>query len=265
MNHINPTPQMWRQLRKAYDTFNARLRAGYNKFWSKPGDPSGHDGDDFYSRLGTDAVATESGPVHWAGRKLSNWGAGKFIEVYHPNDSGTDEMSRYLHLSEILVKKGDWVEQGQVIGKVGRTGQAKSEHVHYGLIRLDDGYNPKLTGLAHIRRGGAVWLDPELEGILTNTPAPIDLPTVVTVDRPVLREGPPPYATDQATQELQYLLNLRGYLDMAAGVNFSPASGKYDGKFGPSTDKAVADFQVAKGLKADGVVGEGTWTVLLDY
>ncbi len=68
-----------------------------------------------------------------------------------------------------------------------------------------------------------------------------------------------------ATQELQYLLNLRGYLDMTVGRNFSPASGKYDGKFGPSTDAAVVAFQTAKGLKADGVVGEGTWTVLLDY
>ena len=266
MNHILPTPQMWRQLRKAYDTFNAHLRDGYNPNWRKPGDRSGHDGDDFYSKHGTDAVATESGLIHWAGRKVSNWGAGKFVEIRHPsNQSGKpDELSRYLHLSEVLVKKGEWVEQGQIIGKVGCTGQCKVAHVHYGLIRLDGGYNSKLSGLGHIRKGGAVWLDPVAEGILTNTPSDIPLrppPPVeeIMVIRPTITDFEKPYQEDADVRDAQSALANRGHLPWEGNAE----DGVWDGKVGPLTRRGVLSFQEAVEIPETGHLDPATWQRLL--
>ena len=51
---------------------------------------------------------------------------------------------------------------------------------------------------------------------------------------------------------LQYLLRNRGFY-----------RAKVDGEFGSQTEKAVRDFQRAKGLKVDGIVGPQTWPVLL--
>ena len=42
-------------------------------------------------------------------------------------------------------------------------------------------------------------------------------------------------------------------------------TGSIDGKMGPKTKKAVAEFQKAKGLKADGRVGSKTWAELEKY
>jgi murein DD-endopeptidase MepM/ murein hydrolase activator NlpD len=51
-------------------------------------------------------------------------------------------MTVYAHILENLVKVGDWVEQGQVIGTVGSTGRSSAPHLHF-EIRLDGRkYNP---------------------------------------------------------------------------------------------------------------------------
>jgi murein DD-endopeptidase MepM/ murein hydrolase activator NlpD len=43
----------------------------------------------------------------------------------------------YAHGSELLVREGEWVEQGQRIARIGRSGNASTEHCHF-EVRLND-------------------------------------------------------------------------------------------------------------------------------
>lgn len=52
-------------------------------------------------------------------------------------DHGKGITTRYGHLSQILVKEGDKVALGEVIGKAGSTGRSTGPHVHY-EVRLND-------------------------------------------------------------------------------------------------------------------------------
>jgi len=57
--------------------------------------------------------------------------AGNYIIVKHDNGF----YSYYLHLNQILVKSGDNVALGQVIGKMGTTGNSTGVHLHFGLAK----------------------------------------------------------------------------------------------------------------------------------
>ncbi len=57
-------------------------------------------------------------------------------------DHGFGYKTRYAHMSEILVKEGDKVVRGQVIGEVGSTGGSTGPHLHYEVIRAGKPVNP---------------------------------------------------------------------------------------------------------------------------
>ena len=73
---------------------------------------------------GTPIKATAAGVVERAGYTSGN---GNYVKIRHNSTYST----QYLHMSKILVKKGQYVSQGQVIGKVGSTGLATGPHVCY--------------------------------------------------------------------------------------------------------------------------------------
>lgn len=83
-----------------------------------------HKGTDYAAPTGTPIMSTASGIVEQAGYTAGN---GNFVKVKHDKTYST----QYLHMSKILVRKGQRVTQGQTIGKVGSTGLATGPHVCY--------------------------------------------------------------------------------------------------------------------------------------
>jgi murein DD-endopeptidase MepM/ murein hydrolase activator NlpD len=83
-----------------------------------------HKGTDYAAPTGTPIMTTAAGVVETTGYTAGN---GNFVKVKHNGTYST----QYLHMSKILVRRGQRVTQGQVIGKVGSTGLATGPHVCY--------------------------------------------------------------------------------------------------------------------------------------
>jgi murein DD-endopeptidase MepM/ murein hydrolase activator NlpD len=87
---------------------------------------SPHNGEDIGAPVGTEVTATNDGVVRITVDHIFS-GRGIYL------DHGMGFYSMYFHLSEILVKDGDLVKAGQIIGKVGATGRATGPHLHWGV------------------------------------------------------------------------------------------------------------------------------------
>jgi murein DD-endopeptidase MepM/ murein hydrolase activator NlpD len=89
-----------------------------------------HQGIDFGAPLKTPVVATGSGTVVFAGWKSSY---GRLVEISH----GPRVITRYAHLSKIVVEQGDTVQTGDRIGLLGSSGRSSGPHLHYEVL-FDD-------------------------------------------------------------------------------------------------------------------------------
>lgn len=88
-----------------------------------------HTGVDLRRPEGTPFKAAASGVVKVVKDKDDGYGLRIVI------DHGAGLATRYAHNSENLVAAGDQVEQGQVIGKVGRTGRTTGSHLHFEVLK----------------------------------------------------------------------------------------------------------------------------------
>ena len=95
-----------------------------------------HEGMDFSAPIGTPVYATGDGVVKTAGRSMA--GYGNMIDIDH----GFNYTTRYAHLSEVLVKSGQTVKRGDLIGKVGNTGKSTGSHLHYEVRLKGVAQNP---------------------------------------------------------------------------------------------------------------------------
>jgi len=89
-----------------------------------------HKGLDFAAKEGGDIKSPEDGVIVLVGQNSKGFivnGNCVFI------DHGQSVISGYLHLSKVLVKEGEFVKKGQIIGKVGSTGIASGPHLHWGI------------------------------------------------------------------------------------------------------------------------------------
>ncbi|PMH42968.1 peptidase M23 [Vibrio sp. 10N.286.49.C2] len=112
-----------------YPVSNHRITSSFNPNRRHPvtGRVSPHNGTDFGVGVGTPVLTTGDGVVAMV---RNHPYAGKYIVVDH----GGPYKTRYLHLSKILVKKGQKVTRGQRIGLSGKTGRVTGPHLHYELI-----------------------------------------------------------------------------------------------------------------------------------
>lgn len=82
---------------------------------------------DIAKACGAYIYAAAPGRVATADAVGWNGGYGKFIKIDHPNGTAT----LYAHLSQILVKQGQSVSRGAIIGRMGSTGRSTGCHVHF--------------------------------------------------------------------------------------------------------------------------------------
>ncbi|MFT5701554.1 MAG: murein DD-endopeptidase MepM/ murein hydrolase activator NlpD [Desulforhopalus sp.] len=83
-----------------------------------------HTGIDFRGKRGEKIRATGDGVVKKA---FKNGGYGNYVMIDHGNGYTTS----FSHMQKYLVRRGDQIKRGQVIGLVGNTGRSTGPHLHY--------------------------------------------------------------------------------------------------------------------------------------
>jgi len=95
-----------------------------------------HTGLDFSADIGTEIYATGDGTIEAVDSKLS--GYGHHVIIQH----GYGFESLYAHMSKVIVRPGEKVTRGQVIGYVGNTGASTGPHLHYEVLRNGEKVDP---------------------------------------------------------------------------------------------------------------------------
>ena len=91
------------------------------------GEAKFHNGVDLAVAYGRDVKAAATGVVSFAG--VQN-GYGNTVVIDHEGGRQT----RYAHLSQQLVRAGDLVNEGQVVGKSGNSGRSTGPHLHFEML-----------------------------------------------------------------------------------------------------------------------------------
>ena len=115
-----------------------------------------HTGVDYPRPDGTPVSVIQPGQVTYA--QFNDGGYGYAVQVAHPGGSS----SFYGHLSKILVKEGQQIEPGTVIGNTGSTGRSTGPHVHFEVRRGGGGIQiSNNEGDKYFRFGGNVKVKPK--------------------------------------------------------------------------------------------------------
>ena len=115
-----------------------------------------HTGVDYPRPDGTPVSVIQPGTVTSAG--WNDGGYGYMVMISHPGGNTT----LYGHLSKILVKQGQQIEPGTVIGNTGSTGRSTGPHVHFEVRRGGGGIQiPTSEGDKYFRFGGNVKVKPK--------------------------------------------------------------------------------------------------------
>lgn len=96
-----------------------------------------HSGVDIAGKSSSAIYATAEGVVEETGNDSVR---GRYIIIDHSYNLKTV----YMHLSQISVSKGDAVQKGEQIGKMGSTGRSTGVHLHYEVLKKDQAVNPRL-------------------------------------------------------------------------------------------------------------------------
>jgi murein DD-endopeptidase MepM/ murein hydrolase activator NlpD len=118
-----------KDLRRVASPFGVRMHPFYKVLKM-------HTGMDFTAPTGTEIYATGDGVI--SDVIYSSRGYGNTIIIDH----GFSYKTLYAHLSSIIVKPGQKVKRGEVIGLVGNTGMSMAPHLHYEVRKNDEPINP---------------------------------------------------------------------------------------------------------------------------
>ena len=99
--------------------------------------PAQHAGFDYSAPHGTSILASAGGRVRHAG---PHGAYGRTVEIDH----GDGLVTRYGHVSRVLVRVGDMVLPGQAIATVGSTGRSSGPHLHFEILREGRQVRPDL-------------------------------------------------------------------------------------------------------------------------
>ena len=121
---------------------DARLSSGFGmRFHPILGFSRMHQGVDLAAPAGTPIVAAAEGIVRFAG---AHGGYGNFVQVEHNGGMG----SGYGHMSTIVVRPGQMVRQGDLLGTVGSTGLSTGPHCHFEIYRGGVAIDPTTANYA---------------------------------------------------------------------------------------------------------------------
>jgi murein DD-endopeptidase MepM/ murein hydrolase activator NlpD len=104
--------------------------------WMSQGYRDDHRAIDIAASPGTFVTAADRGVVMRAG--WNEQGYGMFVVIDH----NIDYITLYAHLTEVLVKEGDVVAQGQIIGTIGSSGNSTGPHLHFEIRDFGRRANP---------------------------------------------------------------------------------------------------------------------------
>ncbi len=124
----------------------ARLSSGFGmRFHPILGFSRMHQGVDLAAPYCTPIVAASDGVVRFAG-----WhgGHGNFVQIAHADGMGTG----YGHMSRFVVRQGESVRQGELIGYVGSTGLSTGPHCHFEVYRNGTPIDPARANFATTTR-----------------------------------------------------------------------------------------------------------------
>ncbi|MBQ6735265.1 MAG: peptidoglycan DD-metalloendopeptidase family protein, partial [Lachnospiraceae bacterium] len=126
-----------------------------------------HRGVDIAVPTGTSVYSGQDGTVSYTGYDAD--GYGNYIVI----ENAEGYMTKYAHLSRILVSQGQSVRSGDLIGKSGNTGASTGSHLHIECLYQGEYYNP----LFYFEVGeGTLYGEDENRGIIPGNPDGVDPP-----------------------------------------------------------------------------------------
>jgi murein DD-endopeptidase MepM/ murein hydrolase activator NlpD len=95
-----------------------------------------HKGVDIPAAMGSPIHALAAGMVIYSGDRN---GFGNMVEIDH----GNGYLTRYAHISKLVVETGDRIDQDQVIAEIGSTGRSTGPHLHLEMFKDGRRFNPR--------------------------------------------------------------------------------------------------------------------------
>ncbi|MFC4455682.1 LysM peptidoglycan-binding domain-containing M23 family metallopeptidase [Deinococcus sonorensis] len=135
--YLRRTPQVWTRPFAAPLTIPPRIATvfGQSRTYSRGGPVQYHYGTDYLAPIGTDIHAINDGTVVMVGTYPVRGG---LVIIDH----GAGLLSLYFHQSRTLVKVGQVVRRGDIIGRVGTTGISNAPHLHLELRLRGEAVEP---------------------------------------------------------------------------------------------------------------------------